>query len=123
MLFVCRQGKGRQVSGRAYCSAQALCFALLLAACGGGGDGGPSMSVSPTSITFTAVQNGATPASQNVSVSISGGTVVAQIKSITGTGFSVSLGIAGESTGIITVTPFAPTMAPGTYTGTITVRG
>jgi len=96
---------------------------LLLSACGGGGDSGPSMSVSPTSITFTAVQNGATPASQNVSVSISGGTVVAQIKSITGTGFSVSLGIAGETTGIITVTPFAPTMAPGTYTGTITVRG
>src|SRR5947208_5270305 len=71
--------KGGKMIGRAYCSAQALCvaFTMLLAACGGGGGGssGPSLSVSTTNVTFTAIQNGATPATQNVGVSISGGTV------------------------------------------------
>src|SRR6184192_3562282 len=56
--------------GRAYCSAQALCvaFTMLLAACGGGGGGSasdpstaPGLTVSPASISFTAVHDGADP--------------------------------------------------------------
>lgn len=52
---------------------------LLLAACGGGGGGGGGapdpgsaggMSVSPTSLAFTAQSNGATPALQSIAVSV-----------------------------------------------------
>ena len=112
--------------GRAYCSAQALCvaFTMLLAACGGGGGGssGPSLSVSTTNVTFTAIQNGATPATQNVGVSISGGTVYVGTAQ-NGSAFTHSFTITGATTGNIAVTPAAPTMTAGTYTGTITVRG
>src|SRR5215831_11435062 len=100
---------------------------LLLAACGGGaggggGSSGPSMSVSTTSVTFVAVQNGATPASQQVGVSVTG-TVFGGIDSTAGNFFSASFSITGQTTGVITVTPSAPTLAPGTYTGSITFRG
>ena len=113
---------------RVRCSAQILCvaFAMLLAACSGGGGsdgGGPlTLSASTTSLTFTAVQNGPTPAAQQVVLSISGGTVYTGVESVTGSTFSVSFAITGQTTGTITVTPFAPTMTPGTYTGTITAR-
>jgi hypothetical protein len=53
---------------------------LLLAACGGGGGGGggggpdlstaPGLALSPTSLSFTAVQNGTLPSTQNVQVTI-----------------------------------------------------
>src|SRR5882672_3152678 len=53
-------------------------FVLLLAACGGGGDGGggsdlssaPGLALSPTSLSFTAVQNGALPSSQVLQITI-----------------------------------------------------
>jgi len=115
---------------RAYCGAQLLsgAFTLLLAACGGGGGSGSggsnaALSVSTTSITFTAIQNGATPSTQNVAVTISGGTVYVAINSVTGTGFSPSFSITGQTSGNIVITPFPPSLAPGTYTGTVTVRG
>ena len=66
--------------GRAYCSAQALCvaFTMLLAACGGGGGGSgsdpstaPGLTVSPASISFTAVHDGANPPTQNIQITIS----------------------------------------------------
>src|SRR5256885_13180497 len=66
--------------GRAYCSAQALCvaFTMLLAACGGGGGGSasdpstaPGLTVSPASISFTAVHDGAIPPTQNIQITIS----------------------------------------------------
>jgi IPT/TIG domain-containing protein len=103
--------------------------ALLLAACTGGGssNGGdnsvPLLSVSTSSINFTANHNAAAPAPQAIGVSINGGSLFAAIASVTGTGFSASFRVNNETTGTITVTPDAPTMAPGTYTGTITLRG
>jgi hypothetical protein len=78
--------------------------------------------VSTTSINFTAVQNGATPAAQTVGISIAGGLVFIGHTQNGGI-FTHSFTITGQTTGIITVTPNAPTAAPGTYTGTITVRG
>ena len=115
---------------RVRCSAQILCvaFTMLLAACGGGGGGGDgggplTLSASTTSLTFTAVQNGQTPPAQQVVLTISGGTVYTGISSVTGSTFSASFVITGQTTGTITVTPFAPVMAPATYTGTITARG
>jgi len=75
--------KGGKVINRVRCSAQALCvaFAIVLAACGGGGGGGSSggsdpstasgLTVSPTSISFTAVQSGAIPPTQNIQITIS----------------------------------------------------
>src|SRR5947208_15830260 len=71
--------KGGKMIGRAYCSAQALCvaFTMLLAACGGGGGSGPDFStapgltVSPASLSFAAVHNGATPPTQNIQISVS----------------------------------------------------
>jgi hypothetical protein len=69
---------------RIYHGAQFACASvvLLLAACGGGGGGGgggsgpdlstaPGLTVSPNSVTFTAVQNGAIPSTQNVQITIS----------------------------------------------------
>jgi hypothetical protein len=115
---------------RVHRSAQILCvaFTLLLAACsgGGGGDSGggtPALSASTTSLSFTAIQNGSTPPAQQVVLTISGGTVFIGIPSVTGSTFSTSFAITGQTTGAITVTPVAPTLAPGTYAGTITVRG
>src|SRR5712691_1257162 len=74
--------KGGKVTYRVCCSAQALCvaFAMVLAACGGGGGGGssapdlstaPGLAVSPASISFTAVHNGAIPPTQNIQINIS----------------------------------------------------
>jgi hypothetical protein len=53
-------------------------FVLLLAACGGGGGGGggtdlstaPGLALSPTSLSFTAFQNGALPSTQNIQITI-----------------------------------------------------
>jgi len=69
------------VSSRVYCSAQALCvtFTMLLAACGGGGGGSggpdfstaPGLTVSPASLSFAAVHNGATPPTQNIQIAVS----------------------------------------------------
>ncbi|HEX9192850.1 MAG TPA: hypothetical protein VF871_03700 [Burkholderiales bacterium] len=63
---------------RACCSARALCFAfaMLLAACGGGGSApdlstAPGISVSPTSVSFSAVHNSAVPPTQNIQITIS----------------------------------------------------
>ena len=120
--------KGDSLISRAPCVEQGM-FAglvLLLAACVGGGGGssgsGPSLSVSTASVTFTALRNGPAPASQQVDVSIQGGSVFVETTQ-NGSTFTHSFAITGQTTGIITVTPTSPTMAPGTYTGTITIRG
>src|SRR4051812_2184280 len=110
-----------------------LVLAFLLASCSGGGGGGgggggsdsPRLNVSPTSFTFTATQNGTTPAPQEASVSISGGSVFVGIQSSTTGGFvNPTFTITGNTTGKITLTPLSPSfLAPGTHTGTVVVRG
>jgi len=116
---------------RIHRGAQVACagVVLLLTACGGGGGGGggsgaggASLSVSTTSVTFADSQNGVPPDSQQVDVSIDGGTVFVGISSILGP-ISAAFSITSDTTGVITITPFAPTMAPGTYSGSVTVRG
>jgi len=71
--------KGGKMISRVYCSAQALCFAMLLAACGGGGGGSsapdfstaPGLTVSPANLSFAAVHNGALPPTQNIQITVS----------------------------------------------------
>ena len=104
---------------------------VLLSSCGGGGggDGGgggggtpDAFSLSASSISFSAPQGGAAPAAQSVTVSVlSGAVFVATSQSGAGQ-FSHNFQITGTTTGVINITPFAPTN-PGTTTGTITVRG
>lgn len=100
---------------------------FLLAACGGGGGGGEgsndAYSVSPTSVTFTTIQNGATPSSQQASVSVNHGAVYIRVDSSGSPIASATFQITGSTTGVITITPVSPTMSPGTYTGTVTVYG
>jgi hypothetical protein len=108
-----------------------VCVALL-AGCGGGGggdgggdgsgSGGASLSVSTTSVSFAASQNGVPPDSQEVGVSIAGGSVFVGIFSVLGP-ISATFSITGDTTGVITIRPLAPTMVPGTYSGSVTVRG
>ena len=104
---------------------------VLLASCGGGGGGdggggggggGDAFSLSASSITFTAPLGGAAPAAQSVTLTVlSGAVFVATSQSGAGQ-FSHNFQITGTTTGVINITPFAPTSA-GTTTGTITVRG
>jgi Viral BACON domain len=100
---------------------------LKLTACGGGGDGdgngnNDAFSVSPASITFAAIQNGLTPATQYSTITVNSGTVFLDVQA-SGSAFTADLQLTGPVTGSITISPVAPTVAPGTYTGTITVTG
>jgi hypothetical protein len=133
--------KGGKVTSRACYSAQALCFAftMLLAACGGGGGGGssapdpstaPGLTVSPASISFTAVQNGAIPPTQNIQITISRPDAVA-----IAVGFPLSVTpptwldqspnrfscTPSLSNCTLTVAILTTSPAPGTYTTTIRV--
>jgi len=123
---------------RACCSAQALCvvFTMLLAACGGGGGGGssapdlstaPGLSVSPASVAFAALQNGAIPPAQSIQITLSRSdaafivvsylatptfpTWLTQTPSLTGSGFNWTL----------TGGPITTSLATGTYTTTIRI--
>ena len=103
---------------------------VLLSSCGGGGggDGGggggtsDAFSLSASSITFTAPQGGAAPAAQSVTVSVLRGSVFVATSQSGAGQFSHNFQITTTTTGVINITPFAPTNA-GTTTGTITVRG
>ena len=78
------KARGGSLISRASSTGQGLCVALvlLLAACSGGGGGGggssapdlsaaPGLTVSPTSLSFVAVHNAATPLTQNIQITIS----------------------------------------------------
>ena len=122
---------------RAYCSAQALCvaFTVSLASCGGGGGSSapdlfsaPGLTLSPTSVSFTAVHNGTTPPTQDVQATISR----ADAHSIV-VGFPVGVtppAWLDQSANRFSCTPSLSnctlvlaitdtTLAPGTYTTTI----
>jgi uncharacterized delta-60 repeat protein len=110
---------------------QLVSFTLLfaLAACGGGGGGsvgGGSSSVgfalSTTNITFTAARNSTTPALQGVGVSASGGTVYLLV-SASGPYTYAQLVNYGGSTATIEISATYPSMVPGSYRETVTVRG
>jgi len=102
-------------------------YALLfsLAACGGGGGGGggstDDFSISTSNVTFVAIQ-GSTPPIQTVNLTVNRG-AVAILATSNSSLFSASFQTTGQATGIITITPVAATFSPGTYTGTVTVRG
>ncbi len=86
---------------------------MLLAACGGGGGGSsapdPStasgLTVSPSSMSFTAVQNGAVPPSQNIQITIS----------------RADAAILLASNWTFTTAIVSTSLAPGTYTTTVRV--
>jgi len=115
---------------------QGLCagLVLFLAACGGGGGSGgpdlstaPGLSVSPTSVAFTAVHNGAVPPAQSIQITLSGSgiafivvsylatptlpTWLTQSPSLTGSGSNYTF----------TGGPITTSLAPGTYTATIRI--
>ena len=103
---------------------------VLLSSCGGGGggDGGggggapDAFSLSASTISFTAPQGGAAPAARSVTINVMSGSVFVDTSQSGAGQFSHNFHITGTTTGVINITPFAPTN-PGTTTGTITVRG
>jgi len=120
--------------------AQGLCtgLVLLLAACGGGGGGSsapdpstaPGLTVSPTSISFTAIQTGAIPPTQNIQITISRSDAA-----FLAVGFPPSVTpptwldqssnrLAGTNVGNIftfTAAMLSTSLAPGTYTTTVRI--
>src|SRR5262249_43034403 len=109
-------------------------MSFLLAACGGGGsgdDGGGSsqgqLTLSPTTLTFTADSaSGTSIGPQTVTATISGVTVDTLYLNVTVTGEAVqSIGgitITGPTTGTADVFPFSQEqLGAGTYSSTITV--
>jgi hypothetical protein len=80
--------------------------------------------VSTTSVAFTAIHNESAPASKQVGVSVSGGTVYVD-HTQTGSTFTHTFAISNDqANGTISIAPKSPTMPPRTtYTGTVTVRG
>ena len=85
----------------------------------------PTISLSPTSLTFSANVGGGNPASQNVTVSNSGGGTLAtpttQINYGSGSGW-LSVQVQGSSAPFTLVTqPATGSLAAGTYTATVNV--
>ncbi len=86
----------------------------------------PAISLSASSLTFSAVQGGANPANQTVNISNSGGgtlnwTATAQVTTPSGgTWLSVSPS-SGTAPSTLTISVNLGTLAAGTYSGTITV--
>jgi hypothetical protein len=106
-------------------------FGAVLSSCGGGGGGGsdtpsgPSFSVSPASLSFSALAGAAAPLSQQVTVTTTGvtsGTLYFRV-TLPGVVSSVSsVSITGPNTGQAFVVPVAPSsLGPGTHTGTISI--
>ncbi|HLC41192.1 MAG TPA: BACON domain-containing protein, partial [Methylomirabilota bacterium] len=80
----------------------------------------PTLSVSPTSLSFTAVQGGAAPAAQSLSIGNTGGGTLTWTISDNAAWLSTSItGGTGNATVNVTAAPTG--LAAGTYTGTITV--
>ena len=103
-----------------------LLVLLALVACGGGGGGGgggssDAFSLSASGVTFAAIQGG-TPGAQAVGVTVNSGLVFIGVTANGGL-VTADFQTTGQSTGVVTITPNAATMAPGTYSGSVMVRG
>lgn len=114
-----RTGSGRRLK------AAWLALALSAAACGGGSgdDGGPTLSVTPSSFAFTAAENGALPPPQQAQVTFSSpeAVYVLAIWFDAQPGWA-TLGLTGSGTSwtfVVSVTSTA--LPPGTYTATAAV--
>jgi hypothetical protein len=79
----------------------------------------PTISLNPTSLTYTAVQGGTNPASQTVALTNAGG-IVSWTVSDSASWLSVSPA-SGSSSSTLTATVDTTGLAAGTYNGTITV--
>src|SRR5881396_681786 len=118
------------VISRACSRARALCFAfaMLLAACGGGGgSSGPDLSVSPTSVGFTAFQNGALPPAQSIQITQSRSdaafiVVSYQATPTPPTWLTPNPSLTGSgSNWTLTGGPITTSLATGTYTTTVRI--
>jgi hypothetical protein len=79
----------------------------------------PTISLSPTSLTYTAMEGGTSPASQTVALTNAGG-VVNWTVSDSASWLSVSP-VSGSSSSTLTATVNTTGLVAGTYNGTITV--
>lgn len=120
--------------GRMYRAAQLTCggVVLLLAACGGGGGGGgssgpdlstaPGLSLSPTSVGFSAVHNGVVPPAQSIQITLTRSDVFFIVVSYLATPtpptwLTPTPSLTGSvSNWTLTGGPITTALAPGTYT-------
>lgn len=99
----------------------------FLSACGGGGgggggDGGNPCSVSASSLSFSADEEGVTPAGKTVRVTVNRGTTA--IMPSAPDFLDASFHTTGQASGDLVVTPRNPTvLGPGVYEGTVRVGG
>jgi hypothetical protein len=80
----------------------------------------PALSVSPTSLSFSATQGGASPAAKTLSVANSGGGTMSWTVDDDAAWLAVSP-TSGTDNGTLTVTPTTTGLAAGTYNATVTV--
>jgi hypothetical protein len=80
----------------------------------------PVLSVTPSSLSFSATQGGSSPAAKTLAVSNTGGGSMDWTASESATWLSVSPG-SGTNAGTVTVTPSITGLAAGTYTTDVTV--
>jgi hypothetical protein len=80
----------------------------------------PALSVTPSSLSFSATQGGASPAAKTLSVSNTGGGAMDWTAAESATWLTVSPG-SGTNAGTITVTPSVSGLTAGTYTTDVTV--
>ena len=124
-------GKKRGKRQIAAIAAVAVILIAAMPSCGGGGGGGgnsnvvtpPSLSLSPTSLTFNYVTGGSAPAAQTFSVGSSGTALSYTVSSATTSGGSwLSASSTNTSTpGTVNVSVNPSSLAAGTYNGTVTV--
>jgi len=135
---VAKAKKGGSLTGRASFAAQGLCagLALLLAACSGGGGGSSTpdlstvsgLTVNPASLSFAAVHNGAIPPTQNIQITISRqdaaflGLAVPAGNPPTWLDYQNQGRLNGSgSNWTFTAAILSTSLAPGTYTTTLSI--
>jgi uncharacterized protein (TIGR03437 family) len=82
-----------------------------------------TVSASPASLTFSQVQGGTAPATQNVTVTGTPGALAYTVAATTASGgnWLTATPASGNTNSSVTVSANSGTLAPGTYTGTVTV--